>query len=483
MTKLLRMDNCPQCDEPMSPVHHDKIHILHCEKCEYSQLAETRERLDHITDALCDELFAKGIDKVLIKDQELDINIALRADAVLPLIVDHYMNQAGTDNDMAYKAVPDEKSFLKYRVIYVGGSLFIKKDVHKMLCVLLDLYTETRERMPEHDRYIDMNILLDEEVAMKHLSNDKSGDISEDKHSTKNEDDILKTEKHPVVLSMVEERNEASQLGLFKALKNEGVDLVQIDSVSTISEILNKEFPWFTKVTEIIFSQLAVREQGDNIFHITPILLLGDPGVGKTAYCSRLAELSQVPYHILGLAGSMSNQVLAGTERGWSSAKSSLAVQTILDHKIGNPLIVLDELDKAGGSESNGHPVQTLLGLLEPSSAKNWFDPFLMGHVDLSFVNWIATANDIKQLPTTFLSRIRVINVEGPAKDDYPAIINRTRHVFAKENGIDIRLIPQFGDVEWNWIEQYCKTPRMARKATEVLVRNMVLGGPGQRVH
>ena len=160
MTKLLRMDNCPQCDEQMSPVHHDKIHILHCEKCEYSQLAETRERLDHITDTLCDELFAKGIDKILIKDQELDINIALRADAVLPLIVDHYMNQAGNDNDMPYKAVPDEKGFLKYRVIYLGGSLFIKKDFHKILGVLLDVYTETRERMPEHDRYIDMNAII-----------------------------------------------------------------------------------------------------------------------------------------------------------------------------------------------------------------------------------------------------------------------------------------------------------------------------------
>ena len=483
MTKLLRMDNCTQCDEQMTLVHQENDDILHCKKCEYSQLAETRERLDHITDALCDELFAKGIDKVLIKDQELDINIALRADAVLPLIVEHYINQAGNEDDMPYKAVPDGKSFLKYRVIYLGGSLFIKKDVHKMLCVLLDVYTETRERMPEHDRYIDINILLEEGVDKKNTSDDKSSVISKDEQSSQDDEDTINIEKYPVVLSMVEERNEASQLGLFKALKNDGVDLIQIDSVSTISEKLNKEFPWFTKVTEIIFSQLAVREQGDNIFHISPLLLLGDPGVGKTAYCSRLAELSQVPYHILGLAGTMSNQVLAGTERGWSSAKSSLAVQTILDHKIGNPLIVLDELDKAGGSESNGHPVQTLLGLLEPSSAKNWFDPFLMGHVDLSFVNWIATANDIKQLPTTLLSRIRVINVEGPEKDDYPAIINRTRHVFAKENGIDIRLIPQFGDVEWNWIEQYCKTPRMARKATEVLVRNMVLGGPGQRVH
>ena len=186
---------------------------------------------------------------------------------------------------------------------------------------------------------------------------------------------------------------------------------------------------------------------------------------------------------MLGLAGTTSNHVLAGTERGWSTAKPSLAVQTILDHKIGNPMVVLDELDKAGGSESNGHPVDTLLGLLETSSAKHWFDPFLMGHVDLSYVSWIATANDVSRLPTTLLSRIRVINVDGPTKDDYPAIINRTRHTFAKQNGLDIRLIPQFSDVEWNWIEQYYKTPRMARKATEVLVRNMVLGGPGQMVH
>ncbi len=464
--KMSRLDNCANCEKSMTLHARNEQDVLRCDHCGYEQLKETKERLESIADFLCTELYGWGVDKILIKDEEIDLEIALKADAVLPLIVDHYISQAGADNDLPYKVVHDERSLLKYRVIYHGNSKSTKPDEYKLLGVLSDLYTETRERNPEYERYINVNILLEDDLDME-----------------KEDENSLAEEKFPIVLSMVEDRIEASQLGLFKTLKNEGVDLIKIDCVSTIKDKLNNEFPWFEKVTEIIFSQLSVRVQGDKVFCLTPILLLGDPGIGKTAYCSRLAELSKVPYRMLGLAGTSSNHILAGTERGWSTAKSSLVVQTILDHKIGNPLIILDELDKAGGSEHNGHPVQTLLGLLEPSSSKNWLDPFLMGHVDLSYVSWVATANDISQLPKTLLSRMRVINVESPQKEHYPAIINRTRHTFAKDNGIDVRLIPQFSEVEWNWIEQYYKTPRMARKATEVLVRNMVLGGPGQVIH
>ena len=277
-----------------------------------------------------------------------------------------------------------------------------------------------------------------------------------------------------IIGSLVYENNKESRITLLMVMQMKGIGVRPIPDIATLHAHLDRDFPWFSHVTKMLLETLIVRSHGSGEFHLPPILLLGDPGVGKTAYCSRLAELSNVPFQLFGLGGSTSNQILAGTERGWETAKPSMPLQMMMDHQIANPLIMLDEIDKAGGSDRNGHPHHTLLGLLEPSSAKNWFDPFLMGSVDMSRVSWIATANSIAHLPRTLLSRFRVMRVETPSIEHYPAIVWRTRKHFSKDNGLDENMLPLFGDAEWAWLEQHYKTPRTVRQATELLLSNML---------
>ena len=213
--KMSRLDKCTSCETELTLIFTEGQDVLHCDNCGYEQLKETRERLENIGDTLCTELYEKGVDKALIKDQEIDIEIALRGDALLPLVVEHYIRNAGIDNDLPYRVVPDKKSFLQFRVIYLGSSLNIKRDESKLLGVLLELYRETLDRAPEHDRYIDFNILLEEDNDMNDKSQDAENEVSVD-----NTDGLsLSDDKFSAVHSMVEERNEASQLGLFKTLK------------------------------------------------------------------------------------------------------------------------------------------------------------------------------------------------------------------------------------------------------------------------
>ena len=214
------------------------------------------------------------------------------------------------------------------------------------------------------------------------------------------------------------------------------IRLAGIRSIPLIETTMNREFPWFTNVTSHIAKSLQLRQLGYGDFFLSPLLLVGGPGLGKTAYCLRLSELLNLPFRTLALGGKTDNRDLAGTARGWSGGHPSMLIQLINKHKVANPLIMLDELDKSGGSDHNGRITDTLLMLLESRSAKQVYDDYLCGHCDFSHISWVATANSVQQLPAAILSRFDVITIDKPAKEHYPAIVHRCIGEFMNDNGI-----------------------------------------------
>jgi ATP-dependent Lon protease len=77
--------------------------------------------------------------------------------------------------------------------------------------------------------------------------------------------------------------------------------------------------------------------------------------------------------------------------------------------------LILDEIEKSGGSDQGGRVQDALLTMLEPTSAQRFYDECLNVEIDLSWINWIATANDLDRLPAALRSRFSVI--EAPAPD------------------------------------------------------------------
>lgn len=92
-------------------------------------------------------------------------------------------------------------------------------------------------------------------------------------------------------------------------------------------------------------------------------------------------------------------------------------------HHCANPILLVDEVEKAGGSARDGALRSTLLALLEPGTAKCWFDECLLGNCDLSAVNWLFTANTLDSLESPFLSRVGIVRVERPAVDMFDALL------------------------------------------------------------
>jgi ATP-dependent Lon protease len=93
-------------------------------------------------------------------------------------------------------------------------------------------------------------------------------------------------------------------------------------------------------------------------------------------------------------------------------------------HRVANPVIILDEVDKASDDRRNGRITDTLLAMLEPETARTWFDEALMEAVDLSHISWVLTANDASGLPRPLLSRLTVVEAGAPGAEHFERLLS-----------------------------------------------------------
>jgi hypothetical protein len=196
---------------------------------------------------------------------------------------------------------------------------------------------------------------------------------------------------------------------------------------------------WFGPVIKLIERRLAPWR--NTPFKMTPLLIQGAPGIGKSRFIADLAAALEVPILPISFAGQSDSRALLGTARGWSSANPSSIVELILRCKRANPIVFIDELEKSTPSQ-NGDPLAAVLTLLEPETAKRFHDPFLSTEVDLSHVSWIAGANSLRGLPAPILSRFHVIQVEAPDGRDWPDIRSALTKEFARSSQISLDAMP-----------------------------------------
>ena len=205
---------------------------------------------------------------------------------------------------------------------------------------------------------------------------------------------------------------------------------------------LREEAPWMGAAIDRIAEQSAMQLwAGQPWLSFRPLLLLGPPGTGKTHLARRIGELSGVGGVTLSLAGVSSNAELAGNARGSRHPQPSFPAMAMLRTGTANPVVVLDEVEKTSTSDM-GDPVATLLGMLERTTARRYFDGCLAADVDLSHVNWVLTANRIDCLPMSLLSRVEVVEVTGPGPEHAEIVLTSLWRAVARDLGLPPSALP-----------------------------------------
>jgi len=173
------------------------------------------------------------------------------------------------------------------------------------------------------------------------------------------------------------------------------------------------ELPNFGEVLEHIRRQLALCVDSNDDVELQPILLLGGPGIGKTHFARRVSQMLGTGYGFVPMSSLTAGWVLSGASSQWKNAKPGKVFETFLNGDYANPVMVVDEIDKAS-ADGQYDPLGALYELLETQTAARFTDEFAEIPIDASSAVWFATANEASRIPEPLLNRMHVYEIDPP---------------------------------------------------------------------
>ena len=184
-------------------------------------------------------------------------------------------------------------------------------------------------------------------------------------------------------------------------------------SALPVMDALYDDLPNFSDVLDDIKRQLSLCVTSSDNLELAPILLLGDPGIGKTHFAKRISKLLGTGFGFISMSSLTAGWIIGGASSQWKNAKPGKVFETFLRGEYANPVMVVDEIDKSA-ADGTYDPLGALYSLLEHDTAAEFIDEFVEIPIDASDVVWIATANDARVIPDPILNRMNVYQIEAP---------------------------------------------------------------------
>lgn len=253
----------------------------------------------------------------------------------------------------------------------------------------------------------------------------------------------------------------------FGSLVGKRLRLVKTRPLPAVRQRLVSRAPHLGDVIDSILKEFGV----SCYVHSRPLLLVGPPGCGKSDLATQIASAFEVPYLIFPCGG-VADAAFAGTSRHWASARPAVPISFIAESQTANCQIILDEIEKSTTDSHNGSLQSAVMGMMEPSTAKEFWDPYLEAPVNIASVGWILTANELSPLHRALVDRCKILRCPQPEAKHLGYLLPEIQKAIITDRGLDERWVPPLPDGIYDLVARFWRggSLRRLRRVVETII-------------